>query len=43
MVTTMGVLWSATDFRYEPALYERRETRSGSAKRHSDSRGDLRR
>ena len=29
MVPAMGVLWSAADFRYQPALDERRETRSG--------------
>ena len=41
MIAAMGVLWSAADFRYQPALYQRRETRSGRTWRHSDSLGDL--
>lgn len=43
MVAAMGVLWSAADFRHQAALDERRETRSGSARRHSEPLGDLRR
>jgi len=37
MVAPVGVLWSATDFRNKATLYKRRETRSGSTWRQSDS------
>ena len=41
MVAAMGVLRAATDFRYQTALDQRYKTRSGSARRQSDSFGDL--
>lgn len=41
MVAAMGVLWSAADFRHQATLYERRETRSGGARRQTDSLGYL--